>query len=415
MDGPRSGRQAEFVALADRLAERFAGRAAEHDRSNTFPFENFRELHESGFLALTVPEEYGGRGADPLELALAQERLARGDGSTALAATMHLSLVGRLAEGRPWPEEVFARVCREVVERGALINNVASEPELGSPSRGGLPHTTAERTPGGWRLDGRKRWASLAPALSYLGVLATAVEEGRPPRRANFLVPAEAPGVRIEETWDNLGMRATASHDVVLEGVEVPAEAELPSDGGAAASDVDRGWGTFPIAAVYLGIATAARDAAVGYARERRPVGMAGPIAELQTIQHRVAEIELLLFQSRAVLYGTAERWVAEPEGRPALRWRLAAVKHLVTNHAIEVTDRALRVVGSVGLTRALPLERYFRDVRAGLGHPPMEDAALTLIGKAALGVDGAAGRGERDGREVGSLSPVAPVSGAGS
>src|SRR5512133_1336648 len=113
MTYPKTERQAEFMALADRHAEQFAERAARYDRDNVFPFENFRELHESGYLALTVPEEFGGRGANPLELALAQERLAHGCGSTALAATMHLSLIGRQAEAHVWPEETYARICRE--------------------------------------------------------------------------------------------------------------------------------------------------------------------------------------------------------------------------------------------------------------------------------------------------------------
>ncbi len=188
-------RRAEFVALAGELADRFAERAAMYDRENRFPFENFRELHESGYLALTVPEEYGGRGATAIELACAQERLAQGDGSTALAATMHLGIIGRLAATRLWPEELFAMVCRDVVEHGALINSAHSEPDLGSPSRGGLPSTTAVRTPDGWRINGRKSWTTLAPALTYLHLLATAVEDGREPRRANFLLRADTPGV----------------------------------------------------------------------------------------------------------------------------------------------------------------------------------------------------------------------------
>lgn len=209
MDEPRIERQTELIALADRLAERFATRAAEHDRDNTFPFENFRELHETGYLALTVPEEFGGQGVNVRDLALAQERLARGCGATALAATMHLSLLGRLGETRVWPEKVYAKVCDEVVTRGALINSAASEPDLGSPSRGGLPSTTAVRTGTGWRLNGRKRWASLAPGLSYVYVLATAVEDAQPPRRANFLVPADAAGLRVEE---KLGQSRYARH-----------------------------------------------------------------------------------------------------------------------------------------------------------------------------------------------------------
>ena len=383
---PRTERQEAFMALADKLAVRAAARAAVHDRDGSFPLETFRELHESGYLALTVPEEYGGHGATPLELALAQERLARGDGSVALAATMHLIHVGMLAQTRAWPAALFERLCREIVTEGALINAAASEPNLGSPSRGGLPSTTAVRTAHGWRLNGRKNWTSLAPALRYFNLLVTLHEDGQAPRRANFLLPAATPGLRIEETWDNLGMRATASHDIVLENVDLPPDALLPGDGERSAAVDPRGWAVVT-AAVYTGVAAAAGDFAIEYARTRRPNGMAGPIAELQTIQHRIAEIELLLLQSRSVLYGTAEAWQAYPECGDALAWQLAAVKYLATNNAIKVTDLALRVVGAAGLARALPLERYFRDVRAGLGHPPMDDAALTQIGKAALGL----------------------------
>lgn len=382
---PRTERQAEFMNLADELAGRAAARATVHDRENTFPFDSFRDLHESGYLALTVPQEFGGCGANALEVALAQERLARGDGAVALAATMHLGHIGILAQTRTWPPAQFERLCREVVTEGALINAAASEPDLGSPSRGGLPTTTATRTPTGWRLNGRKSWTSLAPALRYFTVMAAAHEEGQPPRRANFLVPAGTPGLQIEETWDNLSMRATASHDIVLTDVELPVEAFL-SEGGAGIPSDPRIWGIVG-GAVYTGIATAARDFAVNYARERRPNGLPGPIAELQTIQHRIAEIEILLLQSRTVLYGAAEAWLAHPEQHDSLAWQLAAAKHLATNNAIKVTDLALRVVGSAGLSRALPLERYFRDVRAGLGHPPMDDAALTTIGRAALGL----------------------------
>lgn len=382
---PKNERQSEFMALADRLAEMVAARASYYDQTNQFPVESFAELHRSGYLALTVPVEYGGRGADPLEIVLAQERLARGDGSTALCATMHLILIGRLAETRSWPEPVFARLCRAVVEDGALINSAASEPDLGSPSRGGLPSTTAEAVAAGWRLNGRKNWTSMAPVLTHFVVMATVTDDGQPPRRANFLVPAGTPGLQIDPTWDNLGMRSTASHDILLEDVVVPLEARLPDEGSPAVGD-GRGW-TLVTGAVYLGVATAARDFAIAYARERRPSGMAGPIAELPAIQQRAAEMELLLLQARLTLYDTAEEWLMRPERRSALAWRLAAAKYLATNNAIRVTDLALRIVGSAGLTRRSPLERYFRDVRAGLGHPPMDDAALTIIGKAALGL----------------------------
>jgi alkylation response protein AidB-like acyl-CoA dehydrogenase len=386
MDYPRTARQAELIALADSLAERFAARAEAVDRAGIFPTENFHELHEAGYLALTIPRELGGLGANPLEYVLAHERLARACGSTALAANMHLTTLGRLGETGIWPAETYARVCRDVIAHGALINQANSEPELGSPSRGGLPATNAERTPDGWLINGRKRWASLAPALSYILVMATVVEGDGPPRRGSFLVPASTRGVRIEQTWDNLGMRGTASDDVVLDNVEVPPEALVAMDGSSVSGD-GLAWSPFGYAAVSLGIAQAARDAAVAYARERRPIGMAGPIAELQTIQHRVAAMELELLKARTLLHTTAEWWLAHPEERAPHLWRLAAVKYTATNAAIFVTDEALRVAGSAGLTAASPLQRYFRDARTSLGQPPTEDVALTTIGKAALGL----------------------------
>jgi alkylation response protein AidB-like acyl-CoA dehydrogenase len=324
--------------------------------------------------------------ADPLELALAQERLAYGDGSVGLGSWMHLGLIARQATARTWPAAIFERVCREVVEEGALINAAASEPDLGSPSRGGLPSTIAVRTPDGWLINGRKSWTSLAPALKYCVVMATVEDDGQPPRRANFLVPMSTPGLRIEETWDTIGMRGTGSHDLVLEDVLVPEDARLPGEEVAGIGD-PRIW-TVVSGAVYTGIAVAARDFAVEFARGRRPSGQQGAsIAEYQAVQHRVAEMDMLILQSRSLVYGTAEAWVERPELREAIAWQVNAAKYVATNNAIRVTDLALRVVGSAGLARGLPLERYFRDVRAGLGNPPMDDIALTLIGKAALGI----------------------------
>ena len=387
MEYPKTERQADFVALAASLAGPIAARAEAVDREGAFPYENFREMHEAGYLGITLPRDLGGLGADVLEYALAHERIAHACGSTALAANMHLSLIGKIAEAGMWPAETLGRVTRDIVENGALINSANSEPEMGSPSRGGLPTTTATRTSTGWVINGRKRWASLAPALSYMLTLATIVDGDAPARRGNILVPADSPGVRIEATWDNLGMRGTASDDVVFTDVEVPFEALAPVDGSDVPGD-GFGWSAFGGSAVFLGVGQAARDEAVRYARERRPNGMAGPIAELQTIQHRIARIELDLLPARALLYATAEWWLACPEERNANMWRLAAAKYAVTSAVIRATDEALKVAGSAGLAATSPLQRYFRDARAAIGQPPIEDVALTTIGKAALGLD---------------------------
>jgi len=382
---PKTAHQAEFMALADRLADEAAARAMAHDRAGTFPHDTFRLLQDAGYLALTVSERYGGRGATPLELMLAQERLARGDGAVALAAAMHLQIVGGLAESGAWPEPLFARLCREIVEDGALINSAASEPELGSPSRGGPYATVAVPTADGWRISGRKTWTTLSPALRYAIVLLSVEEPDGSLGRGSVLVPIPTPGLRIEETWDSLSMRASGSHDLVFDGVVVPRENRLPAPSGPPGRD-PRGWSLIT-SAVYLGVAVAARDFAVRYARERVPSGVGAPIAEIESVQHRIAQIEILLLQARSVLYGTAEAFEQAGDERDAIAWRAAAAKYTATNHAIQITDQALRVVGSTGLSRAHPLERYFRDVRAGVGNPPLDDVALTVIGRAALGL----------------------------
>jgi alkylation response protein AidB-like acyl-CoA dehydrogenase len=382
---PKTERQSELMLLADELAAIAAEQADAHDRDNTFPFDTFAALRDAGYLALTVPKEYGGGGVNPLELMLAQERLARGNGSVALGVTMHLTVVAGLEGGRGFPKPLMERVYRDVVENGAMINSAASEPDLGSPSRGGMYATTAVRDRDGWRINGRKNWTTLAPGLAYTVVLLSEIQEDGSKIRGNFLVPMETPGVRIDETWDNLGMRATGSHDVVYDNVWVTNEFRLPPSKEAPNTKVSE-WSLVG-SAVYLGIASAARDWIVDYAKNRTPAGMSGPIAELPTVQQKIARIEVLLLESRSALYHTIETWLDYPDSRPQIGWQFAAVKHAVTNNAVEITDLAMRIAGSAGQFRRFPLERYFRDVRSGLGNPPIDDIALSIVAKSALGL----------------------------
>ena len=148
---PRTERLQRFIDVARSLIPVLRERAAQHDRDGTFPHENFVDIRRVGLPALIVPQEFGGWGANLLESTLTMETLAQGDGSTALSFVMHVQVIGGVAEafedvaseygGGGWPQPLFAQVCRDAVEQGALINSVATEPNLGSPSRGGLPET----------------------------------------------------------------------------------------------------------------------------------------------------------------------------------------------------------------------------------------------------------------------------------
>jgi alkylation response protein AidB-like acyl-CoA dehydrogenase len=366
------------------LSERFRERAADHDAAGTFPYENFAELRASGYPALTVPERYGGMGATMLDAVRLQERLGMGDGSTALAITMHVQTIGAGASGEGWNPALFESLCREIVERGVLVNSCATEPEMGSPSRGGKPATTATRVPGGWRINGHKTFASMSPVLDYFIVPAT--PDGRD-EIARFLIP-RSDGVQIRETWDSVGMRSTGSHDLILHDVFVP-DSALISQNPITLPDPTQlrlnAWFTLTVSAVYLGVAAAAHETALDFARTRTPSGLGRPIATLESIQRRIGEAEVTLQSARAVLYHTAEEWDRRPDERGTMGAALAIAKLTVTNAAIKVVDDAMRVVGGVSMTHQTPLERYYRDVRAGLFHPPFDDGVLPLLGRVAL------------------------------
>lgn len=378
----RNKREEEIAARSDRLANMFAGRASTHDEAGTFPFDNFADMRETGYLKLTVPVEYGGDEASLYEMVLAQDHLARGDGSTALAVGWHLGQTMQLRLTRSWPEPLFASFCEKVVEEGEMINQFASERATGSPSRGGMPETTAVRTEGGWLINGRKTYSTLSPILNQFTLTATIKEEQR---IGEFLVRM-GPGVRIEETWDTIGMRATGSHDLILEQVFVPDGETLAGAAIAPRSkQIEYSGVLLHIPACYLGIAHAARSFAVKYAREYRPNSLPGPISELPLIQRQIGEMESELITARTLLYSVADRWDHDIAGRVDLKQELGLVKYVATNSAIRIVDLAMRIVGGASLSRKLPLERMYRDVRAGLHNPPMDDIVLLGLAKRAL------------------------------
>ncbi|WP_282935270.1 acyl-CoA dehydrogenase family protein [Paenibacillus sp. RC67] len=379
----RNERETELAALADTLAAQFALRAAKHDEEGSFPFDNFNELKQSGYLKLPVPKEYGGEEIGLYELVLLQERLARGDGSTALAVGWHMGHMLHYRIARPWPEALFEWFCNEVVERGSMINSFASEKATGSPSRGGKPQTVAEKVEGGWLLTGTKTYSTLSPILNHFVVSASIANEER---NGEFLV-TKSQQITIDETWDTLGMRATGSHDLVLSRAFVPDNAfisRVDEDRKYPKQDDGGGW-MLHIPACYLGIAYAARDYAVEYASRYRPNSLPGPIADLPHIQQLIGGMEVELTTARTLMYSVAARWDEQPDKRSALKPDFGIVKYVATNSALQIVDKAMRIVGGASLSRSLPLERMYRDVRAGLHNPPMDDIVLKNAARRAL------------------------------
>lgn len=376
-------RQSRFVETADRLSRSFASRADEFDRQNALPVQSYAELRASGYPGLTVPERFGGSGANLSEFVMAQARLASGDASVALAAAMNAHVIGSAAQSGSWPEALLERVCRRVAN-GALLNAVASEPELGSPSRGGNFRTVAHKVEGGWELHGRKTWATGGEMIDLWVVQAALEGKNLVSNTGRLVVDARANGVRLEETWtDALSLRASAAHDVVFEGVFVPDTDFIPP---AAPDPTGSAWFWSSMSATYLGVGIAALEAITQYARERVPTALGQPIATLGGVQEKIGAMELSLKAAQTVLFEAAARWSDNLEPKESLSPLLAGAKYLCTNAAIHATDLGLRAAGGGSLTRALSLERHFRDARAGLAHPPSDELALQIIAKSRLG-----------------------------
>lgn len=369
----------EKLEFMSKLSEGFLSRAAKVDEEGSFPFESIQELKDSGYTTLTIPREFGGEGISLYELVRLQEQIAIGDGATALSIGWHMGIMKNLDEKRLWDESVFQRVIEDV-KKGALLNGAASEPQTGSPTRGGKPTTTAVKGGNGWVINGRKTFTTLSPVLDYFIVSATVKDSDEV---GNFLVHRSLAGVEIEETWDSIAMRGTGSHDLVLKNVEINeddyVEKFVPGKKGA------NGW-LLHIPACYLGIAQAAKKYAIEFAKSYSPNSIAGTIIDIPTVQQRIGEMELLITEAKHFLYSVAKEWDdSTEERRSELNPELSAVKLSITNKAIQVVDLAMRIVGARSLSIKNPLQRYYRDVRAGLHNPPMDDMTIQMLAKKAI------------------------------
>ncbi|WP_232667931.1 acyl-CoA dehydrogenase family protein [Pseudonocardia sp. TRM90224] len=363
----------DVVALAAEIGRASAPFEAAHDRDGTFVAEAYAEVRNRGYLGLAVPSDLGGLGAGTLDVMRAQRELAGWSGSTALATTMHhyLTLVQcwRRDHGAADAEVVL----RRIVDEGLVMATSGGSDWV-------CPTTTATEVEGGYRLDGRKKFCTQAPAAS---VISTSAVLGPPGPDATVLhagVPLSAPGVSIVETWDTLGMRGTASHDLVFDGVFLPAEKVMGR----------RPYGqlTGPllvaaihfapvVGATYLGVADGALAEALGVVRGR-PSAAPSAVRQLGEMQARV---RVAWWALRAAVEEVGPAFAAD---EATLLTLMTAKRHAVLE-ARAVVDTAMDVVGGPAFFRTSPLEQAYRDVRGGTFHPLTPEATLAALGEAAL------------------------------
>ena len=370
------------------LAADFATRAAAHDRDASHPAENYQRLREEGFLALTVSKEWGGSGASFLDHTLAYEVLGQGCPSTALAFNMHASVVMPLLESPEVSAESKRWIAELVVRERKLIAGNFSEPITTSLIGARPLKTRARRADGGYRITGRKMFASMLEAADF--VLVAAYPEGatNPSAGIILMLPREAEGRSVDPNWDVLGMRATRSDSLILD------ECWLPESAAVFRSDDMRQfrhsylnwfWGSYT--PVYLGVAQAAFDELRRVVHSRRPEGYAQPLAYHPAVRRHIAEMSVDLEAARLITYRSA--WLSDKHGPTAETIAaLFRAKYMVGEAVNRITRMALTLGGGHGIFKASRLEQLFRDGALGPLQPPPSDFCLYNIGFYELDID---------------------------
>jgi len=387
---------ARLVAIAEQLCEGLAARAAEHDRDGSYPFEAIDALRAAGYFAAPVPVELGGLGVwSAHDLVVASGRLARGDASVAIGVNMHLVAVLNMerrrrvavAAGHERRARGFAASLERIARDGVVL--AAAISERGQDLT--RPGTRATRSDSGWRIDGRKLFCTMSPAATDLYVAVTYADGEGVERYAYAIVPSDAPGVVVHDDWDALGMRASGSNSISLDGVELPSSAVR---GGFLAGDplpyMERNLvaGLFH-ASASLGIAESAdriaRQAiAARINRDARPrMQIADNAIELAAARAILSRAARLIDEHRAA--NPACDGSADELG--ALFAEAQAAKAFVNQAAARIVERALALSGGAGYLNGSPLARAYRDVKAGsFMHPLGANRAHDYLAHVALG-----------------------------
>jgi alkylation response protein AidB-like acyl-CoA dehydrogenase len=370
------------------LAADFATRSAAHDRDASHPAENYDRLREEGFLALTIARADGGEGASLLDHTIAYEALAQGCPSTALAFNMHASVVMPVLDYPPVAAEARRRILDLVVGEKRLIAGNFSEAVTTAAVNARPLKTRARRVAGGYRVNGRKMFASMLEAADFVLMGAYPDDAAEPRAGMVLLIPRDAEGRRVDANWDVLGMRATRSDSLILEDCFVPdRDVILRTDDMTPFRQTNLHWFWGSYTPVYLGVAQAAYDEVKRVVAARQPEGYAQPLAYLPEVRRHIAEMSAELEAARLITYRSA--WLSDTQGQTEeTTAALYRAKYAVGEAVSRITRIALTLGGAHGIFKPSRLEQLFRDGALGPLHPPPSDLCLYNMGLYELGLD---------------------------
>lgn len=376
--------------LSPELLARCAQRAPIYDRENRFCQEDFEELKQAGYLLLAVPKEFGGKGMSLAQVHRETRKLAYHAPATAVCLNMHHYWVGVAADLYRAGDYSLQWILEKAAQGDVFA---AGHSESGNDVPVLYSTTKAERVSGGYRFRGRKSFGSLSPVWTWLGIHAMDTTDPDNPRIVHAFMHRDTSGYHIKETWDVMGMRATSSHDTILEDVFVPDEyvvRVLPTGFGGADFFVLAifAWALVGFANVYYGIAQRAVDLILASIPNKTSLALTNSMAHHAEVQHSVGDMLLELDTIEPHIEKIAQDWSNGVDHGAQWSAKIVSAKYHVVESAWKIVDRALELSGGFGMFKKSELERLFRDARAGRFHPANSALTHEIVAKTALGIN---------------------------
>jgi alkylation response protein AidB-like acyl-CoA dehydrogenase len=393
-------RQQRFVEMAAAHADDFKTRVAQHDLESSFPHENVDAMKASGYTALLVPEEFGGGGATPLDICLAQERLGQGDLPMAIAVNMHHISVALIADlwrlnqrGEGPRLAAIEPMLKAIVKNKLIFAGPVSDPKMNSSvGFAGINDTTrqASKVDGGYVIKGRSGFGTMSAGADYLLTTARYHDPKHGPQCLLCFLPSNTKGVQIQNNWDTMSIRSSCSNDVVWDNVFVSENAAVarPVQTWDALANLTTVWWVCSGPACYIGLAQAARDYAMNWVAERTQEPFDQPMSYYPGNQLLAAEMEIGLRSARAMVHQAVASHDDISMRIQDDLVNLVSCAQFVMEACVQVVDKAMRMVGGAALFKKNPMEQMYRDVRAAIIHQPFAGTeGKALIGKRAFGL----------------------------
>ena len=374
--------------LTDDMLQGFAKRVALYDRENRFFQEDFDVLRKAGYLTLNVPKELGGRGYRLDQIARLQRRLAYHAPATALGINMHVYWVGVAADLWRAGDKSLEWMLREAIAGEVFA---AGHSERGNDLPLLLSTAKAEKVAGGFKFTGHKMFGSLAPVWTRYGMHGLWADAEGGPRIVHGFLPRDAKGYKIVETWDTLGMRATRSDDVVLDGAVVPDKyiaRILPAGGVDMFVLAVFAWALLGFGNIYYGMSQRAAELAAAAVKSKKAMAVTRTMAYHPEVQHAMAQLMLALDPVGPHLEQVARDWSEGVDHGATWPSKIVSAKHHAVEACWKIVDIAMELSGGAGMFRGNELERLFRDARCGRFHPANPALVHEIVAKTALGID---------------------------